>query len=175
MLTTLGWIRDLAPFGAPFFWLYRQLRGARRIGLCLTLLALAAPPASAEALQQHAIAADYPLVREMLLEAIASEGLVPAPPLPFADMLARTGPSLGKPASPYLHAEIFPFCSAGLAWATVERDPAALAHCPLTLALYVSRSEPEQVRLVYRRPTDPAALALLERISRRTLHLSRLR
>jgi uncharacterized protein (DUF302 family) len=81
----------------------------------------------------------YGTVRAAVIEAIEGEGLVPSPPLDFADMLRRTGPALGRQQPLVERAEILQFCSARLAWQLLEEAPAQLALCPLSIAI----SQPE--------------------------------
>ena len=126
----------------------RGWRGGGRCAGLARLALLAACAAWVALLSTHAGAAgsddelvyrefpqhDYASVRSAVLDAIASEGLVPSPPLDFAAMLARTAPVIGQPP-PLQRGEILQFCSAKLAFALLAEDPAQLALCPLAFNL----------------------------------------
>jgi hypothetical protein len=111
----------------------------RRVVLAVALLANLAP-AQADDIRQIAIAPGrYADAREALVDAIEGEGLIPAPPSRFGDMLARTGPALDQPAPIYAEAEVLHFCSARIAWQlareTRSTSPNARwrwpsSHCP---------------------------------------------
>lgn len=173
--------RFWAPCGAPFF---LQLRHYLLM-LCVAL-AFGAVEAADDIDRLVLNGSDFPAAHEALIEAIEAEGLVVSAVIPFNQMLERTAGSLEKSASPYLQAEIVQFCSSVLAWQMVEEDPAQLALCPMSMALYVSRQAPSQVTLAWRLPAANGsektagsgrerAAALLQRVARRTAELSRQR
>lgn len=143
----------------------------RRVVLAVALLANLAP-AQADDIRQIAIAPGrYADAREALVDAIEGEGLIPAPPSRFGDMLARTGPALDQPAPIYAEAEVLHFCSARIAWQLARENPLNIAQCPLSMAIYTLAGEPATVRLAWRRalgdsPGARAADELLERIAR---------
>ena len=119
----------------------------------LGLLALAAATARADDVRTLVVpdtsVAD---VREAVIEAIESAGLVVSATIPFNRMLERTGEALGQGTNPFLEAETVQFCSARLAWQLVSEDPAHLALCPLSISVYATVAEPQAVRLSYRSP-----------------------
>jgi len=102
-------------------------------------------------------AADFATVHEVLVESIEGEGLVVSAVIPFNAMLQRTAPTLGKGASPYAAAEIVQFCSSMLAWQMLAEDPAQIAFCPLSLAIYEKTAQPGRVTLVFRVPGQSTA------------------
>jgi len=145
----------------------------RRVVLAVALLANLAPAqAQADDIRQIAIAPGrYADAREALVDAIEGEGLIPAPPSRFGDMLARTGPALDQPAPIYAEAEVLHFCSARIAWQLARETPLNIAQCPLSMAIYTLPGEPDKVHLAWRTAigNTPGALAaneLLERIAR---------
>ncbi|NTV12020.1 MAG: DUF302 domain-containing protein [Zoogloea sp.] len=156
---------------------FRRLAALRLMAVAILLAPL--PGITADAIVTVGIEPSaYPRAREALTEAIEEEGLIPAPPSAFGNMLARTGPDLGRPASPYGQAEVLHFCSATIAWKLVEEDPAHIAQCPLSIAIYTLRGNDRRVFLAYRRPNTgtpggDAAEALLQRIARRTAESAR--
>lgn len=115
----------------------------------------------------------YADAREALLDAIEAEGLVPAPPSRFGDMLARTGPALEQTTRVYQDAEVLHFCSARIAWTFARENPLNVAQCPLSMAIYTLPAEAATVHLAWREahgdsPASRAANALLERIAQQT-------
>lgn len=163
--------RSLAPAAAPFFCL------GRRILALISVLLLSGAALAGERLERLALAGGYPAAREALIESIESEGLVVGTILPFSGMLERTGKALGKHDSPLLEGEVIQFCSATLAWTMVEEDPAQLALCPLSIALYRSRQEADRTLLsarLFESANGARGMAndLLQRIMARAVLLS---
>lgn len=122
---------------------------------------------------------DVQSAREALVEVIEGEGLVVSGHVPFGDMLARTGPTLGK-VSPYRHAEIIQFCSAALAHQMVAEAASQIALCPLSIALYAKQGERAEVTYAYRPPPSgspgrDAARQLLDRLVSRAALLAKTR
>lgn len=140
--------------------------------LLAPLLLALGPPARAEGLQHLQIQpARYDDAREALVDAIETEGLVPAPPSQFGDMLSRTGAALEQREPVYGQAEVLHFCSARIAWQLALENPANIAQCPLSMAIYTRPGQNAAVHLVWREANGDsqgtrAANALLERIAR---------
>ena len=123
---------------------------------------------------------DFRATHEALVEAVEAEGLVVGAVIPFGRMLDRTAGAGEAVASPYAEAEIVKFCSAGIARQMVSEDPAQIAFCPLSVAIYVVAAEPDRVTMVYRAtggatPARAKADALLFRLVERAGELARLR
>lgn len=112
---------------------------------------LAERPARGDLAQHWVSGHPYERVRSTVIEAIEGEGLVASPPLDFADMLARTGPALGRQHMPVQRADILQFCSARLAWQLLEEKPGQLALCPLSFSLSQPTGE-QRVLLSWRLP-----------------------
>lgn len=130
-----------------------------RLGCSLILAAAVAVPAQAvDALEKRILPpADFATVHEVLVESIEAEGLVVAAVIPFNRMLQRTATTLGKSGSPFAEAEIVQFCSSVLAWQMLEEDPAQIAFCPLSLAIYEKVGQPGRAMLVFRVPGPSTA------------------
>lgn len=96
-------------------------------------------------------------VRDAVIEAIESAGLVVSATIPFNRMLERTGKALEYRTHPYAEAETVQFCSARLAWQLVTEDSSQLALCPLSISIYSSTEEPKRVHIAYRSPGDETA------------------
>lgn len=160
-----------APLGAPLFSFFMRCL----LQLCLALAGTAALAADIATPQR--IVADFRSVEEAVVEAIEAEGLVVSPPITFGQMLERTAAAVDRQNSPFTQAAIVQFCSARLAWQLVLEDPAQLALCPLSIAIYAPRAEPGVVLLTYRLPAGStpgrvAAADLLEKIATRVRALT---
>lgn len=140
---------------------------------CALALTLPWLTCSAQIIERHASACNFADTQSVLVDQIEAAGLNVAAINRFGDMLKRTGPGLGQPASPYREALIVQFCSARVSWRMVLEDAGNIALCPLSIALY----QPEDgggVQLVYRLP-DPtsegrqAAIALLRELAGKTV------
>lgn len=165
-------MQTLAPFGAPFFF--------RVLLLVWALFGASANGWADELIVRTPLQGDFAAAHEALIESIEAEGLVVGTVLPFNRMLERTADALDKSASPFAEAEIVQFCSSVLAWQLVAEDPAQLAWCPLSVALYVEAGEPWKVTMAYRSPGRGSpgkakADDLLRSLSQRVIKLTRLR
>ena len=144
-----------------------------RLGVCLTLLIASWPlHTAAEVSSLSFVQADYASVREAVIEAIEGEGLVVGHVMAFNDMLVRTGPGIGKGASPFVQAEIIQFCSSQIAWQLIEEAPGQIALCPLSIALSERRQPKGLIVISWRTPTTSTpgqeqAGALLRRLQQR--------
>lgn len=126
---------------APLRWLF----------IVLGFLVLAVGTARGDDVRTLAVAdASVADVREAVIEAIESAGLVVSATIPFNRMLERTGKALEYSSIPYVEAETVQFCSARLAWQLVMEDPGQLALCPMSISIYATTAEPKLVRLAYR-------------------------
>ena len=123
-------------------------------------------------------------VRDDLKLAIEAKGLVIDYQSFVNRMLERTGKDVGSTRKLYIDAQAFVFCSAALSRKTMEADPANMAICPYSIAVYAMADEPEKVYVSYRRPWRPdgsaaskAALkeveTLLDRIAREAVGLNK--
>ena len=126
------------------------------------------------------VGSDFRSAHDALVEAIESEGLVVSAVIPFNDMLTRTADDLARASSPLVNAEIVQFCSSVLAWQLLEEEASQIALCPLSIAIYVRRTDPDKVTLAYRLPGNATpgrirAEKLLTRVVRRSAELARLR
>lgn len=165
-------MQTLAPFGAPFF--------CRLLLLVSTLFGALANGYAEELIVRTPLQGDFAAAHEALVESIEAEGLVVGTVLPFNQMLERTAGALDKTASPFANAEIVQFCSSVLAWELVAEDPAQMAWCPLSVALYVAAGEPNKVTMAYRSPGRGSpgkakADDLLRSLSQRVVKLTRWR
>ena len=84
--------------------------------------------------------------------AIVGRGLNVAHTLPASGMLSRSGLAFGIQELPYESAEIIEFCSARISHRLTAANPENISLCPFTIAIYVMPSDPQHVRLTYRKP-----------------------
>ena len=127
---------------------FASLRWLFIVGVFVTL-----PATAASGDDVHSLAVDdanVADVREAVIEAIESAGLVVSATIPFNRMLERTGKALEYRSIPYIDAETVKFCSARLAWQLVMEEPGQLALCPMSISIYATTAEPKLVRLAYR-------------------------
>jgi uncharacterized protein (DUF302 family) len=94
-------------------------------------------------------------VRDDLKLAIESKGLVIDLQSFVNRMLERTGKDVGSARKLYADAQAFAFCSAALSRKTMEADPANMAMCPYSIAVYETLKQPGTVHVAYRRPWRP--------------------
>lgn len=163
---------NLAPFRAPFF--------VRLLLLVSAFFGALASGYAEEVVVRTPLQGDFAAAHEALVESIEAEGLVVGTVLPFNQMLERTADALDKSASPFVNAEVVQFCSSVLAWQLVAEDPAQMALCPLSVALYVEAGEPKKVTMAYRSPGRESpgkakADDLLRSLIQRVAKLTRLR
>lgn len=138
--------------------------------LLLTLLVLSANAyelvQDTEDRRTYRIAGEYPFYREMLEDAITSEGLVINATGDIAGMLDRTGADLGDGTRLYQQAESFEFCSAIYSRKMMQADPHSIVFCPYVIAIYELASDPGTIYMGFKRmphAEDPSiALTLKE-------------
>jgi uncharacterized protein (DUF302 family) len=99
--------------------------------------------------------AKFEEVRDDLKLAIEGKGLVIDYHSYVNRMLERTGKDVGSARKLYADAQAFVFCSAALSRKTMEADPANVALCPYSIAVYETAAEPGKVCVSYRRPWRP--------------------
>ena len=128
----------------------------RLLLLALCLLAAAEAGATIPGLVIQSVKGDYDEVKERVVMAIESHGLVIDNTAHVGAMLDRTGKDIGRERRIYLKAEVLEFCSAGLSRSTMEADPRNLVFCPYTIALYVLPAEPDRVYVSCRKPLTNA-------------------
>ncbi|MDP1537847.1 MAG: hypothetical protein Q8L95_11750 [Burkholderiales bacterium] len=153
----------------------------------LTLLApysLLAGAADPVPVVRYAVEGKYENVRDDLINAINSRGLVIDQNSHVGKMLDRTGKDLGATKKIFGddQAQAFSFCSAVISRKTMEADPHNIVFCPYTILLYSTVAEPKKVYLSYRRPQSAGGSAaskaalkevgtLLDGIARESLNL----
>ena len=100
----------------------------------------------------RSVKGDFDDVRERVVMAIESRGLVLNYTAYISNMLERTGKDIGSERKVYGKAELLEFCSAALSRAMMEADPLNIVFCPYSIAVYTLPNEPAKVHVSYRRP-----------------------
>lgn len=116
------------------------------------LLALAAATAGADEIARVEVRGRFDDVKDNLVSAIVSRGLVINNTSRVGDMLERTGRDLGATRRLYDQAEILEFCSASISRHMMEADPHQIAFCPYTIAIYTLPEAAGTVFISYRHP-----------------------
>ena len=97
--------------------------------------------------------------------AIIGKGINIAHELPASDMLNRTVQAYGYSTTTYDRARTFEFCSARISHKLARQNPDNIVLCPFTISVYTLTSEPEYVRLSFRKPTGrPGSEKIVEEI-----------
>ena len=119
----------------------------------------AAPASDPHPVVTYSKQAKFDDVRDDLRHAIEAKGLVIDYQSFVNRMLERTGQNVGSARTLYADAQAFVFCSAALSRKTMEADPANMALCPYSIAVYATATEPGRVYVSYRRPWRPDGTA----------------
>lgn len=116
----------------------------------------------------RAIEGRFEAIRERVVFAVESQGLVVDHSAKVGDMFERTAKDLGETAQLYGDAEVLHFCSALVSRRMVEADPALLAFCPYGIAVYTLPGDPLTTYVSYRRLVTelagPGQKAALQRV-----------
>lgn len=116
----------------------------------------------------RAIEGSFEEIRERVVFAVQSQGLVVDHASKVGDMLARTGKDLGETNQIFGNAEVLEFCSALVSRRMVEADPQLLAFCPYGIAVYTLPGKPQTTYVSYRRLVTnlatPVQKPVLERV-----------
>ena len=124
------------------------------IGL-LGILAGVCQPAiagGASHLKLYTAKGDFDSVKEDVVNAITSRGLVLDHNSYIGTMLDRTGKDLGTTKAVYAKAESLQFCSATVSRHMMEADPSNIVFCPYIIVIYSLPRDPKTVYVGYRRP-----------------------
>jgi len=143
-----------------------------RAWLLLAMLGFA-QAAAADEVARFSTQGTYDDVKDAVVMAIESKGLVIDRVAHVGDMLERTGKDLGAGRSLYGKAEVLEFCSARVSREMMEANPHHLAYCPYAIAVYTLPGEAGRVHIAYRRPPTLNGMAgvakLLDEIVREAL------
>ena len=101
----------------------------------------------------YSIGAEFDEVKDSLVEAIESRGMVISYVSHAETMLARTAESLGGKVV-YSDAEVLLFCKANLAHRLVEANPHNLVLCPYAMSVYALHNAPERIYVGIRAPQE---------------------
>lgn len=99
----------------------------------------------------YSVESEFDDVKDSLVEAIESRGMVISYVSHAESMLARTASTLGGKVV-YSDAEVLLFCKANLAHRLVAANPHNLILCPYATSVYVLADEPSRVFVGIRAP-----------------------
>ena len=138
------------------------------ITICFSALIAAQNVAAEGVVVVRAIEGGFEEIRERVVFAVESQGLVVDHTAKVGAMLERTGKDLGETRQLFAEAEVLEFCSALVSRRMMEADPNLLAFCPYRIAVYTLPGEPATTYVSYRRMvTDlatPDQRAVLQRV-----------
>lgn len=116
--------------------------------LCAAFSASAATPT----VHVRSTKGEFADVKDRVVMALESRGLVLNYTARIGEMLDRTGRDLGRDRRIYGQAEVLEFCSAVLSRDTMEADPRNIVFCPYAIAVYTVPKTPGTVYVSYRAP-----------------------
>ncbi len=99
----------------------------------------------------YSVESEFDDVKDSLVDAIESQGMVISYVSHAEVMLARTASTIGGKVV-YSDAEVLLFCKANLAHRLVEANPHNLVLCPYAMSVYALAEEPSQVFVGIRAP-----------------------
>ena len=140
-----------------------------KIFLLLGLLVMIVANAIADgAVVVRTIDGSFDEIRDRVVFAVESQGLVVDHASKVGDMLARTGKDLGEAQQVFDRAEVLEFCSALVSRRMVQADPQLLAFCPYGIAVYTLPGDALTTYVSYRRMVTsvatPVQKSVLERV-----------
>jgi uncharacterized protein (DUF302 family) len=97
------------------------------------------------------IEGDFEDVRERVIFAVESQGLVVDHTSDVGGMLERTGKDLGESSQIYEKAVILEFCSAYYSRLMAEAAPELLAYCPYGISVYTLPGDAEYSYVAFKR------------------------
>ena len=128
------------------------LKFSRAIALLIVVFACGSASAAVPGVTIRSVKGDFDDVRERVVMALESRGLVLNYTAHISNMLERTGKDIGRGRQVYGAAELLEFCSAALSRAMMEADPRNIVFCPYAIAVYTLPDDPAKVYVSYRRP-----------------------
>ena len=128
---------------------------SKAIALLIIGFACGSASAAMPGVSIRSVKGDFDDVRERVVMALESRGLVLNYTAHIGNMLERTGKDIGSERQIYGTAELLEFCSAALSRKMMEADPRNIVFCPYAIAVYTLPNDPAKVYVSYRRP--PAA------------------
>ncbi len=127
-------------------------RFAKAIALVIAGFVCGSASAAVPGVVLQSVKGDFDDVRERVVMAIESRGLVLNYTAHIGNMLERTGKDIGRGRQIYGAAEVLEFCSAAVSRRTMEADPRNIVFCPYAIAVYTLPDDPAKVYVSYRRP-----------------------
>jgi uncharacterized protein (DUF302 family) len=137
-------------------------------------LAFSSPVDAADAaLVIRSVKGSFEGVKEQVISALETRGLVVNYTARIGAMLERTGKDIGAERRVFDQADAIEFCSARVSRETMELDPHNIGFCPYSINVYTLPKEPGRVYVSYRKfPASKAmqpAARLVEEIVKESL------
>ena len=129
-----------------------RLGFSRVIALLIIVFACGSASAAVPGVTIRSVKGDFDDVRERVVMAIESRGLVLNYTAHISNMLERTGKDIGRERQIYGTAEVLEFCSAAVSRRMMEADPRNIVFCPYAIAVYTLPNDSAKVYVSYRRP-----------------------
>ena len=104
----------------------------------------------------YSVESEFDDVKDSLVDAIESRGMVISYVSHAEAMLARTASTIGGKVI-YSDAEVLLFCKANLAHRLVEANPHNLVLCPYAMSVYALADEPARIYVGIRAPQTKVA------------------
>ncbi len=104
----------------------------------------------------YSVEAEFDDVKDSLVDAIESQGMVISYVSHADAMLSRTASTIGGKVV-YSDAEVLLFCKANLAHRLVEANPHNLVLCPYAMSVYALAGEPARIYVGIRAPQTNVA------------------
>ncbi len=134
----------------------------KAIVLVIVGLACGSASAAMPGVSLQSVKGDFDEVRERVVLALESRGLVLNYTAHISNMLERTGKDIGRGRQIYGKAEVLEFCSASLSRTMMEADPRNIVFCPYAIAVYTLPNDPAKVYVSYRRPLAAGSAASMK-------------
>lgn len=129
-----------------------KFKFSKAIALLIVGFACGSASAAMPGVSVQSVKGDFDDVRERIVMALESRGLVLNYTAHISNMLERTGKDIGRAREIYGTAEVLEFCSATVSRTMMEADPRNIVFCPYAIAVYTLPNDPAKVYVAYRRP-----------------------
>jgi len=116
--------------------MFKVLFGLALTSILLAVSACAVAQDDGQTISVTKIEGDFEDVRERVIFAVESQGLVVDHTSDVGGMLERTGKDLGERSQVYEKAVVLEFCSAYYSRLMAEAAPELLAYCPYGISVY---------------------------------------
>jgi uncharacterized protein (DUF302 family) len=128
------------------------LKFSKAIALLIIGFACGSAAAATTGVTLQSVKGGFDDIKERVVMAIESRGLVLNYTAHISNMLERTGKDIGRERQIYVKAEVLEFCGAGVSRSMMEADSRNIVFCPYAVAVYTLPNDPGKVYVSYRKP-----------------------